>query len=1131
MDAYYQHQQEQRQRQQSANRPPEPPRRRSSTVFGTAATLAASRGSLPRLQQQQQQQPMSPTSPLGGFGSPTSPFGSLSRNRPSSPVTPLGFGASRFHATLPAPILATSLASGHNSNYQSLTSPAASTPSPITPGSGNGSRPLLPTSPGSTNAAKSALLARHSHLMASSAAASQPPPPGSPMFSVIGNVGGGDDDELGQQPHGSLDAIDEHAYTSVLREAMAAATSEAARMYPVPPPPSQQQQRDIETSIAHRALSPPPESEYFDESSIALPSSYGSGGSASAAAAYYPYRRQQQLQRQPQQQQQQQQQQLSQQDVREFGSSLDKVPVHVWSPERAGIRAPDATERSSPIAIKNELATGVQGFIVDKDFESAIQDIVPRHDHPETPAFTFRVVVIGTLFCVLMAAINQLFYYFNGAFSVSIYVPTVLAFPLGNLMERIVPSYHFTVPGTRWVFDTNPGPFSVKELTLIGIFASTGGYGVYGISNLVVTEQYFQIKINPGWAILFLLSSSMIGFGLAGMLRSVLVRPIEFVWPTILPTVSLYSALFGWGVDANSIGVNSSIDAGTLEKPAPYAPLPRAKPWSRMRMFTVAAVGIAVWQLFPTFIAPGIANIGLGCVAERTFTKSTLTWQTLGSFSSGVGIGSVTTDWSNVGSWAMTIPWWTTASMFAGTVFFVWIITPIAWSQGWFYDESTSQEVLNSINLMNTDGTSVDTSTWGDQNTWMDLLNGANAPIRISPAFAISYFTSFAQFPAAIVHTVVWYGGDIWRRVRGVNKNKMDLDIHCLLIDQYPEVPTWVYALLFTGSAVGLMVANALSGMSDFSSVAETSGLQTSALLAFAVVPLAILVGSIAAVPSSLMFATTGIDIGLNVFSEVVWGYIDPGNPLSLMAFKSIALLVATQCTMLLSDLKLGHYIKVPPRAIFAAQFISQIITVIVCYATNELWYSNPVNQKALKFPGATLSQWTDPGDRTFFTASLIYGGIGPARFFGPTSPYGSLLWLGGLIGALTPVVFKALDVVFANGPIPWKYIQAPILFSVTSTGSNQTYITSLAVAAISQVYFYRYHLPLWKRYNYIIAAALDAGTALTGTVINGILMNAFPDAKFPTWLLNPDLGDSSSTALAWFGAAGDFCVVPSATT
>ena len=59
---------------------------------------------------------------------------------------------------------------------------------------------------------------------------------------------------------------------------------------------------------------------------------------------------------------------------------------------------------------------------------------------------------------------------------------------------------------------------------------------------------------------------------------------------------------------------------------------------------------------------------------------------------------------------------------------------------------------------------------------------------------------------------------------------------------------------------------------------------------------------------------------GLNVITEMIIGYMTPGKPLANVVFKTYGYISMTQALTFLSDFKLGHYMKIPPRSMFLVQ-------------------------------------------------------------------------------------------------------------------------------------------------------------------------------------------------------------------
>lgn len=58
-------------------------------------------------------------------------------------------------------------------------------------------------------------------------------------------------------------------------------------------------------------------------------------------------------------------------------------------------------------------------------------------------------------------------------------------------------------------------------------------------------------------------------------------------------------------------------------------------------------------------------------------------------------------------------------------------------------------------------------------------------------------------------------------------------------------------------------------------------------------------------------FAALSLTSGLNVITEFVAGLVIPGDPLANVTFKTYGYITQYQALLLISDLKLGHYMKV----------------------------------------------------------------------------------------------------------------------------------------------------------------------------------------------------------------------------
>jgi hypothetical protein len=82
-------------------------------------------------------------------------------------------------------------------------------------------------------------------------------------------------------------------------------------------------------------------------------------------------------------------------------------------------------------------------------------------------------------------------------------------------------------------------------------------------------------------------------------------------------------------------------------------------------------------------------------------------------------------------------------------------------------------------------------------------------------------------------------------------------------------------------------------------------------------------------VPLGVIEAITNNHINLNVISELVGGFVVPGNAIAMNMFKSYGCMVLYNAILFSGDLKLAHYVKIPPRSMFRVQIASTFLSVI----------------------------------------------------------------------------------------------------------------------------------------------------------------------------------------------------------
>lgn len=304
----------------------------------------------------------------------------------------------------------------------------------------------------------------------------------------------------------------------------------------------------------------------------------------------------------------------------------------------------------------------------------------------------------------------------------------------------------------------------------------------------------------------------------------------------------------------------------------------------------------------------------------------------------------------------------------------------------------------------------------------------------------------------------MWYRRDIVKRLRSNLKDERD--VHSRLMQAYAEVPQWWYALLGITMLILLFV---------------TVEVYPTELPIWAVC-LGLFIAALMSVPIGMIQAITNQQVALSVMFELLAGYILPGKPVAVMIFKGAAYTATNQAVGFAGDLKLGHYMKIPPRLMFSAQVIAAFVGSVVVTLVQDWMFANIVD---ICQPGQPQF-FTCPSTTVFATASLIWGGIGPQRIFSPGAMYNPILWFF-FIGAVLPIPFYYLSRRF---PLSyWRYVNIPVIFAgigsmPPATGIN--YSSWLIVGFFFNWFMRRYHFRWWMRYNYILAAGLDAGVAIS---------------------------------------------------
>ncbi|CAH2354633.1 oligopeptide transporter 1 [[Candida] railenensis] len=689
---------------------------------------------------------------------------------------------------------------------------------------------------------------------------------------------------------------------------------------------------------------------------------------------------------------------------------------------------------------------------------------VPSTDDWELPQNTIRMWTIGMILTMIGCGMNTYFSLHSPSFSITMYVTSILAWPIGKAWHACLPNISiFGAP-------LNPGPFNLKEHALISIMANVNfaGGAAYATDILLAQNRYYKVDYGWGFDILLILCTQCIGFGLAGVTKKVLVDSPSMIWPQDLVATTFLTNMH--------INENHPANGWRI---------------SRLMFFSVVFSSAFVWYWFPGFIFQALSYFAWPTwIAPNNIVVN----QVFGA-SQGLGIIPLTFDWNQIAGYIgspLIPPASTIASILFAMVTIYWIITPALYYTNTWYGKylpissSTSydryQASYNVTKIVKPGTLSFDPEGYKEY-----------SPLFLSTTFAISYGLSFASILATLIHTGLFHGKDIIKQLKQQEKR----DVHNRLMERYKPVPEWWYIIVFV-----IFFAMAIATIEAWDTEFPVWGLIVALLIAIVFL-----------LPVGVIFALTNIAVGLNVVTEFIVGYMIPGKGMAMMLFKTFGYITNSQAIYFVQDMKLGHYMKLKPRVLFSAQMIATIWGCIVQIAVLRWSYGNIEGLCDADQP----NNFTCPNGKVFFTASIIWGVIGPGRIFSHGQIYYGLLFFF-IIGAVCPIANWLILKKWPNSPVRW--LNWPVFFSGTAYIPPATPYNYGAYCLTGLMFGYvikRKFFHWWTKYNYSLSAGLDIGLAWSSLIIF-LAMNTSSThyMKTPKWWGN----DVISSTLEGAGVA-----------
>ncbi|CAD6506363.1 BgTH12-07289 [Blumeria graminis f. sp. triticale] len=719
-----------------------------------------------------------------------------------------------------------------------------------------------------------------------------------------------------------------------------------------------------------------------------------------------------------------------------------------------------ASSTSSIVVGDEEVGTSAPAAVADngwpddhpaiKDLPLAVRRVVSLEDDPTLPTLTFRYFVLTLLFVIPGAFLSQMSHYRTTSAPYSIFFVQIASDYVGMWMAKVLPAWQIRLPGTRFGFNLNPGPWGVKEHVLVTLSAASGASYNLAYAPISIAELYFNQRVHPAVAIVFMWAIVWTGYAFAAISRQFLLYDPQYPCFHRLCQTALFET-----------------QKKQREKPS-------ATSRRQIIIFWSVLAGITLWQFLPEFAFPMLGSLALLCwIAPRNPTANFI-----GSGFGGMGFLNLSLDWSNISGLSYSgnlflTPFWTQVLVFLAFVINCWILIPAAK----FGNLSGSYKhglMTNKVLTMN--GTLYPLkSLLTPQATLNQTAYAEHGPLMLGAQMRWGMFFSYAAYTSAMTWMVLFGWEQIKATyiklrernldVKGESMNHHYSDQLNILQRSYPEVPTWWYIVLFLFSSVPVIIMLALGHL----------------YIPIWTYFVALATGAIIVTPLGWLYAISNFQLPIGTFNELMYGLMintinGNKNPTGATVYSSVAGDAWYRAQYMLQDQKIGHYMHIPPRATFFSQIFGCTIGIPINYAVVR-WV---LDSKREYLTGAKVDpshQWTGQSLATSLSTSVQYVLVGPHKLF--KEPIFKPLPYGFVVGILAPIFINILHRSFPKSPLKFNLWNTTIFFSAMSTfyGNISTgYLSGFIGSFFIMHWFFHKRYEVWARYNYILAAAFDAG-------------------------------------------------------
>ncbi|KAJ6113800.1 OPT oligopeptide transporter [Penicillium sp. IBT 18751x] len=703
------------------------------------------------------------------------------------------------------------------------------------------------------------------------------------------------------------------------------------------------------------------------------------------------------------------------------------------------------------------------------DGADASNHLLPMRDDGD-PALTFRSLVLASGLSCFQAVMYQIYMFKPTLITIQGTFIVLISYFIGRAWAKFLPrgdkfEARWRAQGGQGKLPLyitilkfiNNGPWTLKEHAICSITATSASSAAASSEVFAAQELFYNMSLTPTTVILSTISIGLFGYGICGIMRPIAVWHVDAVYWSTLPTVKVLQGLH-------------------------WQNLKNSKP---LRYFWYAFTGMALYEIFPAYIFVWLNSVSIPCLAamKATGNKAAVLTNLFGGASNNEGLGlfSFSFDWQYITSFQTALPLTLQAHQAAGFVACFIAMLGIYYGNGW---GSKSLPFMSTKLLLN-NGTSYpvhDVFVGGVLDEAALFKYGLP---KLSGTFAFAMFMANAAIGALIVHCFLFWGKDIYKAFKSAKEGRYDDRHHEHMAKHYKEAPWWWYVVVLVVSFVlGLIVV-----------LKEDVSLPAWAYV------VSLVVGIIISPFSTILYSRYGNGIATNNLSKMLAGLMIPGRPVGNMYFAAWSHNVISNAVNLSNDLKMGEYLKIPPRVMFLTQiwgtilggFINYAVMISIVRGNKEVLESSNGSNS---WSGATLQAY-NTNATSWALASYLY-------------KMGGQYWMvpiGIAIGAISVIVhrifyhfvpkIRGFDVADINMPqfiqyagyIPYNQSQTCVLFSWVFAGFYVQY------------YLRNYRPRIFKDYSYLVTGAFDGASLTVLFILSFAVFGAGgPAHAFPSW-------------------------------